>query len=165
MVFLAAIIACNQKYKTEQVTAVETQVISDVVTIDEVPPPPPNLTSDFKNIQEWLTSICKTEKPDINITDFRLGLFESPNDNTIFLVGIINYDNDEGSETRFKLKPANMYFPLPQSEFSNMNHTQLLDKLTEQLRAFTTTETFRNSFLAAAKRITFDASGKVIWPK
>ncbi len=44
---------------------VQDVVIEDVV--DDVPPPPPHLTSNFKTLQDWLFNICDTEKPEKSI--------------------------------------------------------------------------------------------------
>ncbi len=164
LLFVVIAIACNQKNKTDAVE-IELEEVNHVAIMDDVPPPPSNLTSNFKNVHDWLNSICKMEHPVASISSYHLGIFHSSAGNVIFLVGMNDYDNEDESQSRIEFEPANMYFPLSQNEFANLSKEQLVKKLTEQLKAFTTTDTFKNSFLEAAKRITFEASGEVIWPE
>lgn len=130
--------------------------------VDDVPPPPPHLTSNFKTLQDWLFSICDTEKPEKSIATYNFGLFESPDDHVIFLVGLNKYYKENTSVTRIEFEPSKMYFQLPKSEYKNLNREQLLDKLTFQLKVFTNTETFKASFLAKAKSITTDFRGDLV---
>jgi hypothetical protein len=58
-----------------------------------------------------------------------------------------------------------MYFKLPENYFKNLNKQQLLDKLTSELKNFTATEKFKNSFFAKAKAIAFESTGQTIWSR
>ena len=58
-----------------------------------------------------------------------------------------------------------MYFKLPESEYGNLSHEQLVDKITLELKEFVDTEKFKNSFLAKAKLIILQSNGKAIWSK
>jgi len=134
-------------------------------TEDDVPPPPP-VTSTFNNLQDWLLNICDHDKPKKSITQYKFGLFESSNDNILFLVGVNTYDEGKNrSETRIEFKPSNMYFKLPKSEYGSFNREQLMAKLIAQLKDFTNTEKFRSSFLSKANSILFELNGHTIWSK
>jgi hypothetical protein len=132
---------------------------------DDVFPPPPDLTSNSETVQEWLFSICNDEKLQKPIAIYRLGLFESPDQNTIYLVGTNNYEDGDTSYTRIEFEPSNIYFQLPPSEYKSLDRDQLLNKLTDQLKAFTETEKFKTSFLSKANAIIFEPNGQTVWAK
>jgi hypothetical protein len=46
------------------------------VEVDDLGPPPPDFTSSFETLQEWLFSICDNEKPHKLIESYNFGLFE-----------------------------------------------------------------------------------------
>lgn len=132
--------------------------------VEEVSPPPPGPTSNFKTLEEWLFNICDKEKPEKSITTYIFGLFESADDYTIFLVGINKYDKGQDSVTRIDFEPSNMYYPLSKSENKNLTQEQVQDQLTTLLRDFIKTDKFKNSFLAKAYSITVEFYG-MIWSR
>lgn len=156
--------ACNEKTKTG-VQKVEVKEVTFYSVEDDFPPPPPNLTSNFKTLQEWLLSICNGKKPEKSIATFHFGLFESSDEKIMFLTGVNKYINGDTSYTRIEFEPSNVYYQLPQREYSNLNRDQLMKKLTDQLKAFTNTEKFNTSFLSKANAITFESNGQTIWSK
>lgn len=154
---------CNNKKDSDSLEVkTEYGVISEQV--EEVSPPPPGLTTKFKTLQEWIINICDTEKPEKSITTYNFGLFESPDDYTICLVGINKYDQGQDSVTRIDFEPSGMYYPLTKSENKNLTREQVQDKLTSLLKNFIKTDKFKNSFLAKAHFITVDFYG-TIWSK
>ena len=132
---------------------------------DDVEPPPPNLTYNFKNIDEWLSNICDAEKPKKLITNYDIGLFESTGNNTIYMVGINKYRKGDTSYIKNEFESPNMYFRLPLEDYKELSKGELLKKLSIQLKNFTTTEKFRSSFLSEAITITFNPDGQIIWSK
>jgi hypothetical protein len=40
-----------------------------------VEPPPPDLTSNFETLQDWLYNICDTEQPEKSIATYHFGVF------------------------------------------------------------------------------------------
>ena len=154
--------ACSQKTKKES-DKVEVKEVTLVDIVDDVPPPPPDLTPKFKTLQDWLFSICDGEKPKKPIANYDFELFESTDDNVISLVGINKYDNKDTSYTRIEFEPSNVYFQLPKSEYENLNREELLNKLTLQLKGFINTEKFKTSFLANADNVKVSLNGKLIW--
>ena|ERR1022692_2644872 len=128
-------------------------------------PPPPGLISSFDTLQDWLINICDSEQPEKSIATYNFGLFESAGDYTIFLIGENTYDKEQNySVTSIDFKPLHMYFPLPKSEYENLIREQLVEQLTDELRGFTKTDKFKNSFLAKANSIKTDFSGE-IWSR
>lgn len=144
-------------------------IVKDVqftVTEDDVEPPPPNLTSRFKTLQDWLINICSGDKPKKSIIKYNFGLFESPNNNTLVLTGVNTYDEgNNGSITRIEFKPKEMYFTLPKTYYENLNREQLLEKLISELKNFSNTKEFKTSFFTRANVIVFDTTGQTIWSK
>jgi hypothetical protein len=166
--FASLIIACSQKTKNEsgkvevkEVTLYDTSY--DIV--DDVDPPPPDLTSNFKTLQDWLLSICDDKKPKKSIANYEFGLFESRDDYTIFLIGINRYTKGDTSYTRIEFEPSNMYFQLPKGEYKNLNRGELLNQLITQLKDFTDTKKFKTSFFIEADKITLATNGQTIWSK
>ena len=156
--------ACNGKTKTES-GKVEVKEVTMYAIEDEVPPPPLDLTSNIKTLQEWLFNICNDEKPIKSFANFKFGLFESSEDNIIYFVGVNKYVNGDTSHTRIEIESQNMYFRLPQSEYKKLSRDQLLNRLTVQLKAFTNTEQFKTSLLSKANAIVFESNGQTIWSK
>ncbi len=155
--------ACSQKIKTDPVQVKE---ISIYDVEDDVSPPPPDLISEFKTLQDWLFDVCKNNKPEKSIAKYKFGLFESQDEHTIFLAGVNTYDEGKDhSRIRIEFEPSNMYFKLPKGEFDNLDRRHLLEKLASQLTDFTKTEKFKNSFLSKASAIVFVSNGQTIWSK
>lgn len=127
---------------------------------DEVPPPPPHLNSNFKSLQDWLFSVCDSKKPEVLISNYTLGFFESLDDHVLFLVGL----NRHGDTNRIDFQPSDMYFQLPKSEYKNLTREELMNKLASELKDFTGTKKFKSSFLAQANSITLE-DGMEIWSK
>lgn len=157
---------CSQKTKTESGKVEVTEVtIYDYQVDDEVDPPPPNFTSNFKNLNDWLINICNDKKPNKLIANYEFGLFESSDDYTIYLVGVNRDRKGDTSFTHVDFKPSNMYFQLPKKEYKNLNRDELLNELISQLKEFTETEQFKSSFFIKADKITFKSNGQTIWSK
>jgi hypothetical protein len=154
---------CKHK-KDSEPPKIITEHIHFSKEVDEVTPPPPGLTSNFRSVQEWLFNICNTEKPGKLIATYNFGVFESQDDYTIFLVGLNEYGTEQHSITRIDFEPSSMYFRLPKNEYKDLNREQVLARLTSQLKDFTTTEKFRTSFFMQAQSITTDFKGE-IWSK
>jgi hypothetical protein len=136
--------------------------LEDVV--DDVPPPPSHLTSKFKTLQDWLFNICDSKELRKSIQQYSFGLFESPDEKVLFLVGQNTYTKENSSHVRTEFMPSNMYFLLSKSEYDSLTQPQIADKLFPVLKEFTDTEKFKTSFLAKANSIKLVFKG-VIWSK
>lgn len=162
LIVLNFIYSCNYKRHPET----ERVVVQEVVIEDgedRAGPPPPNLTSEFKTLHDWLFDICVNDKPGKSISTFNFGLYESAVDKVIFLVGMNISHKGNSSTSHIEFEPGHMYFKLP-VEYNHLNHEQVWDTLNSQIADFTKTDKFKNSFLSKADSITTDAKGK-IWPK
>jgi len=152
---------CNQKTNSEALE-VKTEHVIITEEVDDVLPPPPKFISHFKTLQEWLFNICDTEKPKKPISNYEFGLFEAKDDYTLYLVGLNRYEiSQDSSATRVDFEPKNMYFFLPISVYKNLARGQILERLTSQLKDFTMTDKFKNSFLAKAKSVTTGFKGEI----
>jgi hypothetical protein len=147
----------------------EEVVVQDVQYIqveDDVESPPLRLISKFKTLQNWLVNICDNDKPKKPIMKYKFGLFESPNDYTLVLVGVNTYDDQKSqSSTRIEFGPTNMYFKLPKGYYENLSRDQLLNKLTSELKSFANTKKFKTSFFTESSIIYFETNGVTIWSK
>jgi hypothetical protein len=157
--------ASGQQNKKDSGKVIVQDVRFEVVE-DDIEPPPPHLTSKFATLQDWLHNICDKDRPPKPIAKYKVGLFESPNDYTLVLVGVNTYDEGKNrSVTRIEFEPANMYFILPKIYYDGLNREHLLDKLTSQLKDFANTEKFKTSFFAKANVVVFETNGKTIWSR
>lgn len=153
----------NKNIDTSNLIVEET---NQTVTEDDIQPPPSRLTSKFKTIEDWLLDICENDKPKKSISQYRLSLFESPDDYTLALVGVNTYEENKNSIIiRIEFEPLNMYFNLPKPFFKGLDRKQLLEKLTGQLKDFVKTAKFKNSFFTKANKIVFQTNGEMIWSK
>jgi hypothetical protein len=136
------------------------------IEIDDAEPPPPHFVSPYNTIEEWLFNVCDKEKPAIPIATYSFGLFEGANEYVLCLTGVNSYQlSKEREQIRIDFAPADMYYPLRQSEYKNLNREQVLERLTSELKAFTTTDKFRQSFFSQAESIRTDWNGDIIWSK
>lgn len=166
ILFISLYVSCNQKTNNESEKVEVTKVaLHDYHVEDNIEPPPPDLISRFKNLNDWLVNVSNEKPLNKSISKYEFGLFESPGDYTIFLVGINEYMKGDTSYTLFEFKPANMYFKLPESEYKNMSRDKLLNRLVSQLKDFTETKKFETSFFTEADKITFTTNGQEIWSK
>lgn len=156
--------ACNEKTRTDS-GKVEIKEVALYDGEDDVPPPPPDLTSNFKTLQEWLRYICDDKKPTKPVVHYEFGLFESPEVNTLVLIGINKYNKGDTSYTRIEFEPSHKYFPLPKHEYNGLDREALINRLTSELRDFTGTKEFQSSFLIEADKITFAPNGQIIWSR
>jgi len=125
----------------------------------------PNFFSEFRSVREWLLSICVGNTPDKPIDTYSFGLFESPKEYTLSLVGENTYKEGENrSVTRIEFEPSSMYFKLPESEYKNLTREQVLIKLITELQEFVETEQFKTSFFTQANAVRF-TTGQIIWSK
>ena len=158
--------SCNQENSVRHEEQYEVKHVVFTSEEDDPGPPPPNFTSQFKTIEEWLFSICDSEKPKKSITTYKFGLFEGENDYTLCLTGISTKElSQTHTRTKIDFAPADMYFSVPAAEFNNLARKQVLERLTSQLKEFTTTNKFKQSFLAEAKSIVTEWNGEIVWKK
>lgn len=147
------VLACNNEIKPK-VKKVELVAVIQNDSAPEPPPPPPPI-SNFMTLQEWLSKICETEKPDKSVIAYNFGLFETENGYTIYLTGSKEYDeDDEDWVLNDDFKPSLNYYPLPAGEYKSLKWEQVLEKIRVQLKDFTKTNDFKNSFFSKAKAIT-----------
>lgn len=132
----------------------------------QIEPPPPGFTSKFKTLEDWLLNICQKGNPEKQIVKYKFGLLESATYCILFLVGVNTYHvGNNHSLENIEFEPKNMFFKLSESDYEHLNRSQLLDRLTSQLKKFVNTEDFKSSFLAKANIVVFETNGETIWSK
>jgi hypothetical protein len=93
-------------------------------------------------LHDWKTSTCDSERPSKPILFYTTELFESTDERVFFLLGLNQYGNHE----KIDFKPRNMYYLLPAAEYKDLDRTQLDEKLIDQLKDFTQTNNFTDSY-------------------
>ncbi len=159
------LIACNHEKEMKDKDQYKVEHVVFTSEEDDPGPPPHGFTSHYKNLKDWLISICENEKPQKRITTYHISLFEGQDDYTLCFTGINTYEVSQyHTTTRIEFAPKDMYFTLPASEYSGLKREQVLKSLTSHLKEFITSDKFRRSFLKDAKSITTDWNGE-IWTK
>ncbi len=135
-------------------------------TVETPTPPRPGFTSPFKTLQEWLFNICDSNQPVESISEYNFGLYETPGNNMVCLVGYNTCRNIEQgiSSRRIAFQPSNMFFVLPREEYGNLSQELVRKRILKELIEFTKTSKFKNSFLSKGDSITTDLIGE-IWQR
>ena len=154
---MALILSCNQHKNIKKIIVKEVHITD---TVDVVDPPPPRLAQTFKDVQQWLTAICGSEKPKKPVSYYETGLFESEKSRVLFLVGMSKSPNSK----RIVFEPRNRYYSIPLGEFKDLSREQLDDKLIDQIKGFTKTKIFSDSYLAQSNSILYQEK-TIIWSK
>ncbi len=150
--------ACSHKTDVET-DKVEVKEVVIQQVVEDVPMPPPHLTSNLKTLSEWLFKLCDTENPNESIVAYNFGIFESQNDYTIVLTGSKQYDKVRNTVT-IDFEPSIMYYALPEKEFGNLKPEEVQNSITNQLKDFMETAKFKHSFFAKAKAIVTAYNGE-----
>lgn len=138
----------------------EIETVSYSLIVEDVEPPPPNYRGEsFNSIKEWLTGICDAAKPPGAIDEFSVGLFEGE-DYCLFLVG--KQDSVAGNDHYSKIvfEPQFMYYQLPKVEYASLPREQLLVKISEEIKEFTSSNKFKSCFFSEAKSFILEYNGK-----
>lgn len=134
------------------------------VVEESIDPPPPHKIKKFKNLQNWLSDICKNDQPANLIAMYKFGVFQSEKNYTVFLIGqSILDDPKKGCINRIEFEPRNMYYNLPVTFFKGLSYEEFLVKLTKELKSFTATNEFLSSWFTKAKIIILETNGQIIW--
>ena len=144
-------------------------IVQDIKMTDEVEILGPEfleLESNFESISAWLSEICKTDQPNIKIEEFKIGLFESENEYVLSLIGVNSYNNGLNSyKTQIDYRPTFTFYRLPDKEIKNLKPDQVKQKITEQLMEFSSSDTFKQSFLTKSSRVIIEFNGQRLWTK
>jgi hypothetical protein len=154
-------IACNSKASQMETTT------KHIVINEEADDPSVHSTSqqsNYKTVKDWLYALCDKEKPKKAIQMYNFGLFEVDGSYTIAVFGRNQYSNGTESGPAIEHQSPNMFFPLPQSEYNDLSRKQVIDKVTAEIKDFTDTDKFKNSFFAKAASITTTFEEE-IWTK
>jgi hypothetical protein len=107
-----------------------------------------------RSIQTWLTNICLNEHPDESIIAYNIGIFQTPEGFSLYMIGSQNFDaNDSDWATEIEFEPEEKYFVLS-DDFSNLDWDQVQYKSIHAIQEFMKMDVFKTSFLAKAKAIT-----------
>jgi len=166
-IFSILIPLCSYSQSKQNDTAKTVVKHYTIIVSDEIKePPPPSFKSKFNSLTEWLTAVAKGNRPQKPVSQYNIGLFEAPGSYTLSLNGINTYnDGADRYSTRIDYTPRAMYCDLRKSYFRNLSRDQLLAKIVAELKSFTLTTAFKNSFLAKGGSIVFEVNGEVIWAR
>ncbi len=134
-------------------------------SVNIIAPPTPGLKTRFNSISDWLTAIVNGNQPKKSINQYDIALFEVPGAYNLSLTGVNTYKEGINLQsTRIDYTPREMYCDLPPAYYQSLSREQLLAKIVAEIKSFTATPAFTNSFLAQGNLV-LESSGEVIWAK
>ncbi len=149
--------------KDTTTTAVKQATVKTSINI--ITPPTPGFKTRFNSISDWLTAIVNGNQPQKHIAQYNIALFEVPGAYNLSLTGVNTYNEGISLQsTRIDYTPREMYCDLPPTYYQSLSHEQLLAKIVAEIKRFTGSLTFTNSFLAQGNLV-LESSGEVIWAK
>jgi hypothetical protein len=154
---------CSQKKEsTQEVKPIEKQILlSETVEAEGPPGPNEKDSGEFRSITEWLSKICKTERPEKQISFYEIGLFECYNTYTLSLGGMNESESATSTSAKIAFEPKYKFYFLPGNRY-NGTRDKILSLITSELKSFSQTETFKRSFFTEAKSVKTDFAG-IIW--
>jgi hypothetical protein len=162
--FVCLFYSCNNGAKVV-VHDVQLEEIKKEEKMEEPPPPPPPpqvkksivlhpapATMDFT---DWLTSICRNEKPGNKIIAYHFGIIDAKNSIGVYLTGSEQYDSKNGDWTMNEdYTPRINFFTFPKKNFSSAAQSDVEAGIAQKVREFMKTDTYKKSFLASATAVT-----------
>jgi hypothetical protein len=104
-------------------------------------------------IAVWLGRVCSAERPPKSVVAYNVGLFESEQGYTAYLIGADQYDEQDSDwACRESFTPKERYQPLPAGEFKTWEQAQA--GVVEAVRAFLASQPGKKSFLGRATVVT-----------
>jgi len=141
------------------------KTVSGRFIVEDIEPPPIDyIGGNFTSVKEWLTDMSNSAKPSAKVDEFCLGLFEGE-DYHVYLVG--KQDSVVGNDhySNIVFEPQFMYYKLLEAEYAGLSQEQIRDKVTRQLKAFTSSRMFKSCFLSKAKSFTIEYNGENLLPR
>jgi hypothetical protein len=110
--------------------------------------------TDFeRNFSAWLARVCREERPPSSVVAYNLGLCETPDGYSAYLIGADRYDAEDSDwACSESFTPSERYFPIPAAEFGSWEQVQ--KEVVAAVRAFVQSPEGQRSFLAAAEAVT-----------
>lgn len=110
--------------------------------------------NDFEHsLRAWLARVCREAKPPSSVVAFNVGLFETADGFSAYLVGADRYDEEDSEwacdET---FSPSERYFPIAAGRFSNWEQVEVA--VADAVRAFLQSPEGIGSCLDAAEAVT-----------
>jgi hypothetical protein len=155
---------CQKTENPQENKRVEKQILlSATVEAEEPPGPNEKDSGEFNSITEWLSRICEMERPGKQISFYKIRLVELYNTYTLSLEGINESQLASNTSAQISFEPKYKFYLLPRNRY-NGSRDKILALITNELKSFTQTRTFKRSFFTEAKSIKTDFAG-IIWTK
>lgn len=115
-----------------------------------------NPPSEFeRRFTEWLTRVCREDRPRASVIAFNVGLFETAEGYSAYLVGSEQFDPDDGDwACDAAFTPQERYFPVPASELPFRNASDVQEAAVHATKAFLESADGQQSYLASATAVT-----------
>lgn len=107
------------------------------------------------NVSSWLDRVASSETPLQSIVAYNVGLFETPDGFSAYLIGAASYDSESDDWACDEVfSPTERYLPLPSSKYPFASWQVALAAVAEAVRSALESPAVKESFLGRAHAIT-----------
>jgi hypothetical protein len=106
-----------------------------------------------ETVEAWLRRVAKAEKPPKEIIAYSIGLFETPDGYSAYLVGTTYYDDEDDWACDEAFTPTERYLPIARSLCGRKRWQGVLKEAAAAVRRFLETPAGRKSFLGKAEAV------------
>ena len=148
----------NKKYEVINITFTE--------EYEEIDFPNDDLKPEFDTIHDWLSAVVQGNKPTKRIHKIEIGVIESPEESTLFLLGyntIIQHPNSQ--LTTISFRPDKTFYKLPKDPYIKETANETTKVIESELLNFSKTQSFTTSFLINVDQVIFTKTGLRLWPR
>lgn len=139
--------------EVEVVEITFTDIVEEDDPFDPPPPPSPGEGNRFDNVREWLSYLCNTFKPTERIVAYYFTIDQFPGGYTVLFTCNWKFDPADKEWIYYVDNELQDSHVLPAAEYKDLNREEALKKFVAELKAFSETEQFKQSFFANAKAV------------
>lgn len=141
----------EKKYFVQHVRVTEIKDVPEMPILSKALPT-------FQSVNNWLSAVCNSKKPTKAIETYHIYFLEEDSEIVLLIVGLNFSQKNDVVKTRIDFYPENSSYSIPFNTFKDLTHEELLRYLCTQIKEFTKSEKFINSFLSEAKSLTTNVS-------
>ncbi len=117
------------------------------------PPPPCDRDNRFDNTREWLLFLCNAIRPTERVVACFFSIHQLPGEYSVLFTGNWKFDPADKEWVFYADDKVQDSYLLPDSEYKDLNREDTLKKFAGELKAFSKTEQFKQSFFGRLKAV------------
>lgn len=108
-----------------------------------------------RRFAEWLARVCQEGPPAASVNAFNVGLFETPDGYSAYLIGSERFDPEDSDWACHEaFTPNERYFPMAANQFGFRNWKDVQKATVDATRAFLESADGKRTYLASATAVT-----------